>query len=93
MAEDRKKTPMKSVGIDPEIAAKHAGGGIDPANVVRINDVEYDFTKLPEEARKLLLQMRVADQEISRLQATMAILHDARQGYGARLAELLPQNK
>ena len=91
MAADKKKTPMKAVGIDPAIAAKHADGGIDPANLIRINDVEYDYSKLPEEARKLIVQMRVAEQEISRLQATMAILHDARQVYGARLADLLPK--
>lgn len=91
MAEDNKKPSMKSVGIDPEIAAKHANGKIDPANKVRINDVDYDFSKLPEEAQKLIFQMRAAEQEISRLQATMSMLHDARQGYGARLAAVLPK--
>ena len=90
---DKKKPPMKSVGIDPTIATKHADDNVDPTNIIRINDTEYDFTKLPEDAKKLLFQMRVADQEISRLQATMAILHDARQGYGVRLSAILPKGE
>lgn len=94
-----KKEGMKAQGIDPSIAAKHASsagagagnGAIDPANRISIDGKEYDFTKLPEDARRLIVQMRVADQEISRLQATLAIIHDARQGYGAKLSTLLPK--
>jgi hypothetical protein len=94
MAADKTKETMESIGIDPAIAPKHApssSGAVDPLTKIRIDGQEYDFAALPEEARRLIIQMRIADQEISRAQALLAMMQEARRSYGARLTGLLPK--
>ena len=65
--------------------------GAQPQGTGRIivNGVEYAFGSLSEEARQLINQMRVAEQELQRHQALVAVIQTARQAWGARLAELV----
>lgn len=87
MANSTDQGPLNTISIDP---AKPATDRIDPTTRIRIDDKEYDFAKLSEEARNLIIQMRVTDQEITRHRAMVAILHEARQSCGTRLKALLP---
>lgn len=56
---------------------------------VKIDDAEYDFDSLPEEARRSLGMLRTVDQEIEHLKVRMAIAQTARIAYGTALKEAL----
>lgn len=56
---------------------------------ITIDNQEYELAKLNQEARQQLANLRVADQEIARLQVQIALAQTARNAYGQALkAEL-----
>jgi hypothetical protein len=56
---------------------------------INIDNQEYELDKLPPAARQQLANVRVADQEIARLQVQLALAQTARNAYGQALkAEL-----
>ena len=50
-------------------------------NMINIDGKEYDPNALSENARAQILNLRVADQEIARLQAQLALAQTARATY------------
>ena len=86
-----KKAAPSAKDILAQAEAQEAPRPIDPLNKVRIDDVEYDFTTLPQEAKELLGRMQAADQEIARQKALVAVLYYARQNYGLQLSTILPE--
>jgi hypothetical protein len=57
---------------------------------VTIDGVTYKFSDLNENARKQLINVRVTDQEIARLNQQLAIAQTARAAYAMALAQELP---
>lgn len=57
---------------------------------VTINNVPYKYDNLSDEAKKQLLNLRVTDQEIERLQQQTAIAQTARMAYAKALEKELP---
>jgi hypothetical protein len=56
---------------------------------ISIDNQEYELDKLNPEARQQLANLRIADQEIARLQMQLALAQTARNAYGQALkAEL-----
>ncbi len=60
---------------------------------ITINDVAYKESELSENAKNQVLNLRVTDQEISRLNQQLAIAQTARAAYARALAEELPKKK
>lgn len=58
--------------------------------ILKINDTEFDLEALPAEARAKARMLQLADQEIERLQAQLAIAQTARGAYSQALKQLLP---
>lgn len=58
---------------------------------VTIDGTEYDLAELPEQARTQLLNLRVTDQEIERLNHQLAITQTARRAYARELSSQLPK--
>ena len=59
---------------------------------ITIDGTDYDLTSLSEEARAQVVNLRVTDSEIERLNAQLAIHKTARQTYAGRLKALLEQS-
>ena len=51
------------------------------ANLIKIDNVEYDFDTLPEAIKAQLAHVRMVEVEIGRLQGQMAIHQTARASY------------
>lgn len=62
----------------------------DEKQTVSIDETDYNLADLSDEARQQLANLRVADQEIERLNAQLAIAQTARNTYARALAEQLP---
>lgn len=60
---------------------------------VTIDGTEYDLAELSENARNQVVNLRVTDQEISRLKQQLAIYQTARTAYARALAEELPKKE
>ena len=60
-------------------------------DTIKIDDKEYKFSDLSEDARAQLLSLQATDAKISELQRDMAIAQTARMAYARALNELLPQ--
>jgi hypothetical protein len=58
---------------------------------VKIDEKEYDPDNLSETARKQIMNLQVADQEIASLQQKLAIAQTARNAYATALKEQLPE--
>jgi hypothetical protein len=56
---------------------------------IKIDDKEYDFDKLSDEAKAQLVSMQFCDQELQRLQAQAAAIQTARMAYAKALNEAL----
>jgi len=56
---------------------------------IKIDDKEYDFDKLSDEAKAQLASMQFCDQELQRLQAQAAAYQTARIAYAKALNEIL----
>lgn len=52
---------------------------------ITIDNVEYEFDKLSDEAKAQLISMQFCDQELQRLQAQAAAYQTARQAYAKAL--------
>jgi len=59
---------------------------------ITINGKEYELDSLSEAAKAQLTNLRVVDQEISRLQQQQAIAQTARNAYANALKEQLPKD-
>jgi len=57
---------------------------------IKIDDKEYDFDKLSEEAKAQLASIQFCDQELQRLQAQAAAYQTARIAYAKALQSALP---
>ena len=58
---------------------------------ITVDGVQYALNDLSAEAKKQLMNLRVTDQEIARLQAQQAIAQTARAAYASALRAALPQ--
>lgn len=58
---------------------------------ITIDGSEYKLSDLSDNAKNQIMNLRVTDQEISRLQQLLAIAQTARTAYAKALAEELPK--
>ena len=58
---------------------------------INIDGAEYKLSDLSDNAKNQIMNLRVTDQEISRLQQLVAIAQTARTAYAKALAEELPK--
>lgn len=65
----------------------------DKAQTVTIDGNEYNVSELSENARNQLVNLRVTDQEIQRLNQQLAIAQTARTAYAHALKDELPKQK
>lgn len=65
----------------------------DQSKTVTIDGREYNLADLSENARNQLLNLRVTDQEIQRLNQQLAIAQTARTAYANALKQELPEQK
>jgi hypothetical protein len=56
---------------------------------IKIDNVEYDFNQLSDEAKSQLVSMQFCDQELQRLQSQAAAIQTARQAYARALQAAL----
>lgn len=60
---------------------------------IKIDNVEYDFDALSDDAKAQLQMLQVTEQEIARLNTQLAIAQTARNAYARALSELLPKTE
>ncbi len=65
----------------------------EESNTVTIDGLEYNLADLSENARNQLLNLRVTDQEVQRLNQQLAIAQTARTAYANALKKELPEQK
>ena len=65
----------------------------DKPQTITIDGTDYNVADLSEKAQKQVINLRVTDQEIERLQQQLAITQTARTAYARALAEELPKAK
>jgi hypothetical protein len=53
--------------------------------IIKINEKEYEIESLSEEAKSQIINMRIADQEVTALQQKLAIAQTARNAYSRAL--------
>lgn len=58
--------------------------------ILKIDNVDYDFDKLSDDAKAQLVSMQFCDQELARLQAQAAAYQTARMAYAKALQAALP---
>ena len=58
---------------------------------VKIDDKDYEYDTLPEEAKNQLRMLQFVDAELARLQGQAAVLQTARIAYAKALGEALPK--
>ena len=59
---------------------------------IKIDDKDYDFDTLSQEAKDQLTSLQFVDNELIRLNAQVAVNQTARIAYSNALKELLPKN-
>lgn len=59
---------------------------------ITIDDKDYDFDALSNDAKAQLASVQFCDQELARLQAQAAAFQTARMAYAKALQELLPKD-
>lgn len=57
---------------------------------IKINNIDYDFDTLSNEAKGQLINLQFCDQELQRLQAKSAAYQTARIAYAKALQDALP---
>jgi hypothetical protein len=65
----------------------------DNEQTIKIDDQEYDIESLSDDAKKQIISMRVADQEIIALNHKLAIAQTARNAYAAAVRDCLPEDE
>ena len=63
------------------------------SQTVTIGGTEYNLDDLSENARSQVVNLRVTDQEISKLKQQLAIFQTARTAYARALGEELPKKE
>jgi len=63
------------------------------AQTITIDGRDYELAELSETARNQLVNLRVTDQEIQRLNQQLAIAQTARTAYANALKQELPEQK
>ena len=58
---------------------------------LKIDDKDYDYDTLPEEAKNQLRMLQFVDAELARLEGQAAVLQTARIAYAKALGEALPK--
>jgi hypothetical protein len=58
---------------------------------IKIDDKDYDYETLPEEAKNQLRMIQFVDAELARLQGQAAVLQTARISYAKALGDALPR--
>ena len=58
---------------------------------IKIDDKEYEYDTLPQDAKSQLQMLQFVDAELARLQAQSAALQTARIAYSKALGEALPR--
>ena len=58
---------------------------------IKIDDKDYDYDTLPEEAKSQLRMLQFVDAELARLQGQAAVLQTARIAYSKALGDALPK--
>ncbi|MCG7600457.1 DUF6447 family protein [Halomonas sp. McH1-25] len=61
------------------------------SRTVTVNGTDYNLADLSENARSQVVNLRVTDQEIARLQQQLAIAQTARTAYANALQQELPK--
>ena len=61
--------------------------------IITIDNKEFEFESLSEDAKAQLISMQFVDQEIAQLQARLAAMQTARIGYANALNEALPKKE
>ena len=59
--------------------------------IIKIDDKDYDYETLPEEAKNQLRMLQFVDAELARLQGQAAVLQTARISYAKALGDALPR--
>ena len=59
--------------------------------IIKIDDKDYDYETLPEEAKNQLRMLQFVDAELARLQGQAAVLQTARSSYAKALGDALPR--
>ena len=59
--------------------------------IIKIDDKDYDYDTLPEEAKNQLRMLQFVDAELARLEGQAAVLQTARIAYAKALGEALPK--
>lgn len=62
-------------------------------NTLKIGSNEYEIEKLPEECKNQLIGIQFAEQEIIRLQASIAALQTAKVAYAKELQNVIARLK
>ncbi|MBF59022.1 hypothetical protein KF947_18650 [Halomonas sp. FeN2] len=65
----------------------------DENQTITIDGTEYNLAELSEAARSQLVNLRVTDAEIEKLNQQLAIFQTARTAYARALGEELPKKK
>ena len=60
--------------------------------IIKIDDKDYDFDQLSDNAKAQLASLQFVDAELQRLAAQTAVLQTARLAYAKALGEALPAN-
>ena len=60
--------------------------------IIKIDDQDYDFDQLSDNAKAQLASLQFVDAELQRLNAQTAVLQTARMAYAKALSEALPAN-
>jgi hypothetical protein len=63
------------------------------AQMIKIDDKDYDFDTLSEEAKNQLASIQFVDAELQRLNAQAAVLQTARMAYANALKAILDDQK
>ena len=60
--------------------------------IIKIDDKDYDFDQLSDNAKAQLTSLQFVDAELQRLNAQAAVLQTARMAYAKALNDALPAN-
>jgi hypothetical protein len=62
-------------------------------STIKIDEKEYQVDSLSDEAKSQIISMRIAEQEIVRLNQKLAMVQTARNSYAAAIRENLPEDE
>ncbi|WP_289021976.1 DUF6447 family protein [Desulfobacter postgatei] len=77
--------------IDKTMTSQNTSRTNRSEHKITIDGAEYNLSDLSDNAKNQIMNLRVTDQEIARLQQLVAIAQTARTAYAKALAEELPK--